>query len=178
MRGISVLRGPCDTSGRYPCLVQHQHAHTFGLPPTDTWLGSLLAEDTVDLSALREMWLVNVTAVFNARLPGIFAANSTAAILLRMHVLDTLVLATVKHPNHGLGDVFTADPSVLPDAAHVEVFMVRLKTLRLVFYDASRASADPGPFDPRSVTLRFQSMLRQLEGGTSTSSWRCRRGSR
>ncbi|KAI1790420.1 hypothetical protein LXA43DRAFT_1182462 [Ganoderma leucocontextum] len=156
---FSVTLATSSTAVRVASNVSMLRRSVYRQP--DAWLESLLSDDAVDLSNLHEAWLVNVTGLFAARLPP-FNATATVAALRRMPLLDTLVLVAVEHPNHGLGNVYTPDLAVLLDAAHTEVFMVHLKTLRLVYYDASPVPAHPLT-GHESIKLRFQLMLRQLE---------------
>ncbi|TBU30883.1 hypothetical protein BD311DRAFT_776590 [Dichomitus squalens] len=131
----------------------------YGLP--DVWLNSLLWDAGVDLSSVREAWLVNVAAPFTAL---VAPFNSSAVATLRqLPALETVVLVTIDHPSNGPGNAYWPDVSVLPDTAHADFFTVHLKTLRLVYYDACPPSVCP--FSRENIKLGFWRMLEQLASG-------------
>ncbi|KAI1782714.1 hypothetical protein LXA43DRAFT_423929 [Ganoderma leucocontextum] len=112
----------------------------------DAWLSRLLDVDVADLSDVHEAWLFNTTAPFTVYLTTFQVAVRSA--MSALSALETLTLVTVDHPNDGPGNVLWPDISVVPTTDDSEWGCHRLKTLRMVHYDAlpPRAQGDPNVF--------------------------------
>ena len=172
---------------------------------SDVWLKNLLSDsdsddDPLDLSEVREAWLMKVTPARRAVADlGRFHEDIMAA-LRRMPLLDTIVLVAIyrSHRIHGPQIVYAPNLSILPGVpvGTTSLRTSRPTTLRLAYYDASPRNAPPGaprpvPHDPaenaNESTTEYPSSAcwtssrlgRTVTAAASgTSSCSCRRGSR
>ena len=150
---------------RFASTANNLAGSRYGRP--DAWLARLLHPDVADLSDVHEVWLFNTTAPFTVYLAMFQIAVRTA--LNSLSSLEALTLVTVDHPSDGPGNVIWPDISVVPTTDDSEWGCHRLKTLRMVHYDAlpPRAQGDPNVFQferPR-IKMEFTRMLEQLALG-------------
>ncbi|PIL29928.1 transcription factor [Ganoderma sinense ZZ0214-1] len=151
---------------RFASTASNLAASRYGRP--DLWLARLLHPDVTDSSDVREAWLFNTTAPFTVYLTTFQTAVRSAVSALS--ALETLTLVTVDHPADGPpGTVLWPDISVVPTTDGSEWGCHRLKTLRMVHYDAlpPRAQGDPNVFRfaRAGIKLEFTRMLEQLALG-------------
>ena len=150
---------------RFASTASNLAASRYARP--DVWLSRILHPDVVDLSEVREAWLLNTTAPFTVYLTTFQVTTRSA--LSALAALETLTLVTVDHPSDGPGNVLWPDISVVPTTDDSEWNCPNLKTLRMVHYDAlpPRAQGDPNvfKFERPAIKMEFTRMLDMLTLG-------------
>ena len=163
-----------DRSAVHVASVIDAHLRKRG---ADVWLSNLLSAsgDALDFAGVREVWVTKLTDALTAGGDlGPLHADVMDA-LNRMPVLDTVVLVTVyRSPGYGAESVYTPDLSIVPGLRVTATpddptSPARLKTLRLVYCDASPRTGNTGgganlrAQNQQRERVSFGRMLEQLE---------------